>query len=52
MKALGIGLIQISRLPERFYTPEGAREFDRMMKDAGVQAALVVVVFEARAIAI
>ena len=46
VKALGIGLIQISRLPERFYTPDGAREFDRMMKDAGVRAASVVVVFE------
>ena len=46
VKALGIGLIQISRLPERFYTPDGAREFDRMMKDAGVRAASVVVVFD------
>ena len=39
-------LIQISRLPERFYTPDGAREFEGMMKAAGVRAASVVVVFD------
>jgi L-ribulose-5-phosphate 3-epimerase len=46
VKTLGIGLIQISRLPERFYTPDGAREFEGMMKAAGVRAASVVVVFD------
>ncbi|MBK5297577.1 MAG: sugar phosphate isomerase/epimerase [Vicinamibacteria bacterium] len=46
VKAVGLDLIQISRLPERFYTPEGAQEFDRMMKAAGVRAASVVVVFD------
>ena len=46
VKALGIDLIQISRLPDRFYSPDGAREFDRMMKAAGVRAASVVVVFD------
>lgn len=46
VKAVGLDLIQISRLPERFYTPEGAQEFGRMMKAAGVRAASVVVVFD------
>lgn len=46
VKALGFDLIQISRLPERFYTPEGAQEFGRMMAAAGVRAASVVVVFD------
>jgi len=46
VKAVGLDLIQISRLPERFYTAEGAQEFGRMMKAAGVRAASVVVVFD------
>ena len=46
VKTLGIGLIQISRLPDRFYTPDGVREFEGMMKAAGVRAASVVVVFD------
>lgn len=46
VKTLGIDLIQISRLPERFYSPDGAREFDRMMKAAGMRAASVVIVFD------
>jgi sugar phosphate isomerase/epimerase len=45
VKALGFGLIQISRLPERFYSAEGAKEFGGMMKAAGVRAASVVIVF-------
>lgn len=46
VKTLGIDLIQISRLPERFYSADGAREFDRMMKATGVRAASVVIVFD------
>jgi L-ribulose-5-phosphate 3-epimerase len=46
VKAVGLDLIQISRLPERFYTPEGAQEFGRMMAAASVRAASVVVVFD------
>jgi sugar phosphate isomerase/epimerase len=46
VKALGLDLIQISRLPDRFYTPEGAEEFGRLMKAAAVRAASVVVVFD------
>jgi len=46
VKAVGLDLIQISRLPERFYTAQGAQEFGRMMKAAGVRAASVVVVFD------
>ena len=46
VKAVGLDLIQISRLPERFYTAQGAQEFGRMMTAAGVRAASVVVVFD------
>jgi L-ribulose-5-phosphate 3-epimerase len=45
-KSLGVDLVQISRLPDRFYTPDGAREFSRLLADAGLRAASVVVVFE------
>jgi L-ribulose-5-phosphate 3-epimerase len=46
VKAVGLDLIQISRLPERYYTPDGTQEFDRMMKAASVRAASVVIVFD------
>jgi len=46
VKSLGLNLIQISRLPERFYTPEGAREFDGLLKASGLTAVSVVVVFD------
>jgi L-ribulose-5-phosphate 3-epimerase len=45
-KSLGVDVIQISKLPDRFYSPEGAQEFDRLMKTAGLSAASVVVVFD------
>jgi L-ribulose-5-phosphate 3-epimerase len=45
VKAVGLHMIQVGKLPERFYTPEGAREFAGLMHDAGVHAAAVVVVF-------
>ncbi len=45
-KSLGVDLIQVSRLPDRFYTPEGAREFERLLKDTGLRAVSVVVVFD------
>jgi sugar phosphate isomerase/epimerase len=46
VRALGVNLIQVSRLPDRFYTPDGAREFAGMMKRAGVRASSVVIVFD------
>jgi L-ribulose-5-phosphate 3-epimerase len=46
VKSLGLHLIQVGRLPDRFYTPEGAKEFAGMMVRAGVRAASVVIVFE------
>jgi quinoprotein glucose dehydrogenase len=46
VKSLGVDLIQVSRLPDRFYTPQGATEFAGMMKRAGVRAASVVIVFD------
>jgi sugar phosphate isomerase/epimerase len=45
VKSLGVDLIQVGRLPDRFYTPEGAREFAGMMTRAGIRAASVVIVF-------
>jgi sugar phosphate isomerase/epimerase len=46
VRALGLDLIQVSRLPERFYTPQGAREFSEMLKRDSIGAASVVVVFD------
>jgi sugar phosphate isomerase/epimerase len=45
-KSLGVNLVQISRLPDRFYTPEGAREIEGLLKATGLRAASVVVVFD------
>lgn len=45
-RALGFDRIQVSRLPDRFYTPEGAVEFAGMLKRAGLRAPMVVVVFD------
>jgi L-ribulose-5-phosphate 3-epimerase len=46
LKSLGLERVQVSRLPDRFYTPEGAREFEGLLKGTGVRADAVVVVFE------
>jgi len=46
VKSLGLGRVQVSRLPGRFYTAEGASEFARMLEVATVRADAVVVVFE------
>lgn len=46
VKSMGIDTIQVSRLPDRFYTPDGAREFAGMLRDTGLRADSVVVVFE------
>jgi L-ribulose-5-phosphate 3-epimerase len=45
VRAVGLNMIQVSRLPERFYTPDGAKEFAGLLKDTGVHASAVVVVF-------
>ncbi|MBP1634099.1 MAG: sgaU [Acidobacteria bacterium] len=46
VRSMGIDTIQVSRLPGRFYTPEGAREFAGMLRDTGIRADSVVVVFD------
>jgi L-ribulose-5-phosphate 3-epimerase len=46
VKSLGLDLVQVSRLPDRFYTPEGAKEFAGMLKRTGIRAASVVIVFD------
>ena len=46
VKALGLDMIQVSKLPERYYTPEGAREFVAAMRETGIHASAVVVVFD------
>lgn len=46
VKALGIDLINVSKLPDRFYTPEGAREFVGLLKQTKVRAGSVVIVFD------
>jgi sugar phosphate isomerase/epimerase len=45
VKSLGFDTIQVSKLPDRFYTPEGAAEFAAMLRDTGVRADSVVAVF-------
>jgi sugar phosphate isomerase/epimerase len=45
VKSLGLQRVQISRLPDRFYTPEGAREMAGLLKGTGIRADAVVVVF-------
>jgi sugar phosphate isomerase/epimerase len=44
-KALGFDTVQVSRLPDRFYTPDGAKEFVGLLRSTGIQAAAVVAVF-------
>jgi sugar phosphate isomerase/epimerase len=46
VKSLGLERVQVSRLPDRFYTPEGAHEFADLLKETGVRADAVVVVFD------
>ena len=45
VKTLGLDTIQVSRLPDRFYTPEGAAEFAGMLRSTGIRADSVVAVF-------
>jgi L-ribulose-5-phosphate 3-epimerase len=45
VKALGLGTVQVSKLPDRFYTPEGAAEFAGMLRRTGIRADSVVAVF-------
>ncbi len=46
VKSMGLNTIQVSRLPDRFYSTEGAREFAGMLRDMGIRADSVVVVFD------
>jgi sugar phosphate isomerase/epimerase len=46
VKSLGLQQVQVSRLPDRFYTPAGAREFASLLKETGLVADAVVVVFD------
>lgn len=46
VKSLGLNMIQISKLPDRFYTPEGAQEFRSLLQQTGIHASAVVVVFD------
>jgi sugar phosphate isomerase/epimerase len=45
VKALGLDTIQVSKLPDRFYTPEGATEFAGLLETTGIRADSVVAVF-------
>jgi L-ribulose-5-phosphate 3-epimerase len=46
VRSLGLNRIQVSKLPDRFYSREGATEFSGMLKSTGVKADAVVVVFD------
>lgn len=45
VKSLGLETIQVSKLPDRFYTPEGAKEFKGLLQQTGIRADSVVAVF-------
>ena len=46
VRSLGLRMVQISGLPDRYYSAEGAREFAGLLKETGVRATAVVVVYE------
>ena len=46
VKSLGLDRVQVSRLADRYYTAEGAREFARLLAGAGVRSDAVVAVFD------
>ncbi|MBN9663400.1 MAG: sugar phosphate isomerase/epimerase [Acidobacteria bacterium] len=46
VRGLGLHMVQVSKLPDRFYSPEGAREFATLLKETGVQASTVVAVYD------
>ncbi len=46
VKSLGLNMVQISKLPERFYTPEGAKEIEKLLRETSIHASDVVVVFD------
>jgi len=45
VRSLGLDTIQVSKLPDRFYSPEGAAEFAAMLRSTGIRADSVVAVF-------
>lgn len=45
VKSLGLDMVQVSKLPDRFYSPEGAREFSALLRATGIRADSVVAVF-------
>jgi len=46
VRAVGLDLIQVGKLPDRFYCPAGAAEFGDLMRRHGIRAASVVMVFD------
>jgi len=46
VKSLGLHRVQISRLPARYYTADGAKEISSMLEETGIRADAVVVVFD------
>ncbi|HUL77705.1 MAG TPA: sugar phosphate isomerase/epimerase family protein [Vicinamibacteria bacterium] len=46
VRSLGLRRVQVSRLADRYYTPEGARELAGLLTEAGVTSDAVVAVFD------
>jgi sugar phosphate isomerase/epimerase len=46
VRSLGLDRVQVSRLADRYYTAEGAREFAGLLAGAGVRSDAVVAVFD------
>jgi len=46
VKSIGLRMVQVSKLPDRFYTPSGALEFKQLLESTGTRATAVVAVFD------
>ena len=46
VRSLGLDRVQVSRLADRYYTAQGAREFAGLLAEAGVRSEAVVAVFD------
>jgi L-ribulose-5-phosphate 3-epimerase len=46
VRSIGLNMVQISKLPDHYYTPEGAQEFAELLQKTGIHASSVVVVYD------
>lgn len=46
VRGLGLKMVQISKLPDRFYSSDGAKELVAMLEETGIRADAVVAVYD------